>query len=123
MKHYGTLNEEERGRDIVPDSQQKRVILGLMAYSIVRGAGTFIVGKDRASTPRLSLWSPLKMGGFMIALDYFFYVYHRATHEVSLLFTFQFFFANCNHDTVWQSLVDTQATVSFNPYVYLSRTQ
>lgn len=83
MNYYGTLNEEERGRDMVPDSQHKRVILGLVVYSVVRGVGTFLLGKDRATTPKLSLWSPVKMGGFMIALDYFFYVYHRATHEVS----------------------------------------
>lgn len=83
MKHYGTLNEDVRGRDMVPDSHHKRLIMGLICYSVVRGVGTFLLGKDRAASPQLSLWSPVKMGGFMCALDYFFYVYHRATHEVN----------------------------------------
>lgn len=68
----------------MPDSQHRRVVWGLMTFSIVRIWGTFILTRDRRAMPSFSIWSPAKIGFFMIALDYFFYVYHRATHEASL---------------------------------------
>ncbi|KAF7984340.1 hypothetical protein HWV62_15349 [Athelia sp. TMB] len=85
MGEYGTLNEHKRGRDIVPDVHYKRLHYALMIFIFVRNIGVFVLGKDRALKPSLSLWSPVKVGLFQIALDYFFYFYHRSTHEFDSL--------------------------------------
>lgn len=92
MRQYGTFNETHRGRDIVPDSQQRRVVVGLILFNIIRSWGVFALAKDRTGIPALNLWSPVKMGLFMIAMDYFFYVYHRATHDVRILNVRLFFY-------------------------------
>ena len=70
MAEYGTLNEHKRGRDIVPDVHYKRLHYALMIFIFVRNIGVFVLGKDRALKPSLSLWSPVKVGLFQIALDY-----------------------------------------------------
>lgn len=83
MQRFGTLNETHRGRDQVPDKHKVGLVLCLLLFSFVRNIGVFILGKDRAaSVPNISIWSPVKIGLFTIAMDYFFYVYHRSTHQV-----------------------------------------
>ncbi|KZP27960.1 hypothetical protein FIBSPDRAFT_853174, partial [Athelia psychrophila] len=85
MKIYGTLNEEKKGRDMIADVHRDRVTLALVIFLIVRISGIFVLGKDRSADPSLSIWSPVKIGLFQIALDYFFYVYHRSTHDFDSL--------------------------------------
>lgn len=92
MQFYGTLNEDKRGRDLVPDNQHRRVILSLVVFIFVRGIGMFLLARDRTVMPDVSLWSPVKIGLWLIALDYFFYTYHRTTHDVSsVAFVLNFF--------------------------------
>ncbi|KZP27053.1 hypothetical protein FIBSPDRAFT_329004 [Athelia psychrophila] len=56
-----------------------------MIFIFIRNIGVFVLAKDRALKPSFSAWSPVKVGLFQIALDYFFYCYHRSTHEVDAL--------------------------------------
>lgn len=104
MAEYGTLNEHKRGRDLVPDVRYKHLHYALMIFVFVRNLGVFFLAKDRALKPTFSVWSPVKIGLFQIALDYctsssfspvfhisrsnrviVFYTYHRSTHEIDAL--------------------------------------
>lgn len=88
MEKYGTFDELNRGRDMVDDSHVNKLGRSIFIYTIARSAGPFIMawrGEMTNPLQGLSWISPIKIGLFHMALDYFFYLYHRSTHEFDFL--------------------------------------
>ncbi|KDE04585.1 hypothetical protein MVLG_04965 [Microbotryum lychnidis-dioicae p1A1 Lamole] len=85
---YGTLDEKEIGRDRTPDKSVPHLAIGIVSYVFVRMALPFVLHYDRSVAHPLFnfTWTfPLRLILWEIVLDYFFYVYHRSSHEVDAL--------------------------------------
>ncbi|CAF1182586.1 unnamed protein product [Rotaria magnacalcarata] len=90
MNYYGTFNEDKRSRNYIPDTMVKRVIVAFIIYMLVRtGGGLTLDGYNLNESPSLghtTSWPFIvKIGRWLIALDFFFYCYHRACHTVRFL--------------------------------------
>jgi sterol desaturase/sphingolipid hydroxylase (fatty acid hydroxylase superfamily) len=70
------------GRDLVSDKSRNKLGSSILLYMILRTAAPFIMAYDRNVLPTFSLYSPFKIMAWQISLDFFFYCYHRACHEV-----------------------------------------
>ncbi|EPQ29988.1 uncharacterized protein PFL1_02661 [Pseudozyma flocculosa PF-1] len=70
-------------RDGVPDTQSRKVVLSLLGTISIRPLFALCVAYDRHALPSLSWYFPLQLFLYACILDFFFYWYHRATHEVS----------------------------------------
>jgi sterol desaturase/sphingolipid hydroxylase (fatty acid hydroxylase superfamily) len=110
MKYYGTFDEDKRPRDYVPDKLVPRLILSVLFYFIIRtGGGLIIGGYDRYSPPSLgqtiSWFFILKIGLWLIALDFFFYSYHRTVHTVPFLWKIHSLHHCTKHPTPLQSIL------------------
>ncbi|GAA6023318.1 hypothetical protein JCM10207_006232 [Rhodosporidiobolus poonsookiae] len=91
MNHYcvklGCLDEAHSARDRTPDKEVKQLAKNLLAYMVVRtGLGMYLC-YDKNAQPLLNFgWTfPLRLALWQILLDYLFYAYHRASHEVDAL--------------------------------------
>ncbi|KAI5475785.1 Werner helicase interacting protein 1 [Pseudohyphozyma bogoriensis] len=84
---YGTYDEKQIGRDRIPDVSIGQLARGFLATLVLRTAGEFTLRWDASASPihSFSLMTPVKMFAWLITLDYFFYSYHRACHEVDWL--------------------------------------
>lgn len=88
MAEYGTLDEQNRGRDMVDDKHVNHLGQSVFIYTIFRTLGPFLLAWRGDMT---NIWSglswatPLKIGWWEIALDYWFYLYHRSCHEFDVL--------------------------------------
>lgn len=88
MAEYGTLDEQNRGRDMVDDKHVNHLGQSIFIYTIFRTLGPFLLAWRGDMT---NIWSglswatPLKIGWWEIALDYWFYLYHRSCHEFDVL--------------------------------------
>ncbi|BGP40619.1 hypothetical protein JCM10449v2_004581 [Rhodotorula kratochvilovae] len=83
----GTFDEKNIGRDRTPDKSVKHLATGITLYMIVRTAFTFYLHYTPSISPLTDFtWTyPLRLAAWQVTLDYFFYVYHRASHEVDAL--------------------------------------
>ena len=93
MDYYGTFDEHNRPRDYVLDKDVIRLLVSVLVYTIARTAGgLFLGGYDRYASPSLGRtisWAfPIKIGLWLIVLDFFFYTYHRAVHTVPFLWKY-----------------------------------
>ncbi len=90
MALYGTLDEQNRGRDMVDDKHVNHLGQSIFIYTIFRTLGPFLLAW-RGDMSTSDLWgglswaTPLKIGWWEIALDYWFYLYHRSCHEFDFL--------------------------------------
>jgi len=88
MAQIGTFDENNRGRDMVDDAHVNKLGRSIYLYTAIRSVGPFVLAwRGDMTNPfeGLSLWTPVKIGIFEIALDYWFYLYHRSTHEFDSL--------------------------------------
>jgi len=88
MEKYGTFDELNRGRDMVDDRHVNHLGRSIFIYTVFRTMGPFFLGwRGDMTNPfdGLNIYSPLKIAVFEIALDYWFYLYHRSTHEFDCL--------------------------------------
>lgn len=85
MVYYGTLDESHRARDIVGDNKVDKLGKTIFFALFIRVAGTFVLTWNQDEMPGLSIWTPVKLGLYQVALDYFFYCYHRTSHQVDAL--------------------------------------
>ena len=118
MDFYGTFDEHQRPRDYVADKMVTRLVVSVLIYLMARtGGGLVLGGYDRHSPPSLggtiSWFIPVKIGLWMIALDFFFYCYHRACHEVPFLWKIHSLHHCTKHPTPIQSILagDTQELI------------
>ncbi|SCV73332.1 BQ2448_7258 [Microbotryum intermedium] len=84
---YGTFDEKQIGRDRTPDKAVNHLAAGILAYMFVRTGIAFFLYYDKEVAPLSQFtWSyPFRLMAWEIVFDYFFYVYHRTTHEVDSL--------------------------------------
>lgn len=84
MAKYGCFDEDNRGRDMIDDRHVNQLGRSIYIYTVFRTIGPFILGwKGEMVNPLegLSLMTPVKLGLWHIALDFWFYLYHRSCHE------------------------------------------
>ena len=99
----GTFDEKNFGRDRTPDTSVNGLARGITgesvaaqllqhlltpcaAYMLFRTGLCFYFYYDKTSSPlSFSLSYPLRLIAWELALDYFFYCYHRASHDVPAL--------------------------------------
>ncbi|CAF0810516.1 unnamed protein product [Rotaria sp. Silwood1] len=110
MNLYGTFDEHNRPRDYVPDKDVRRLILSVLAYAVLRTAGSLILGGyNRYNPPSLGhtiSWNfPIKIGLWFIALDFFFYSYHRAVHTFPFLWKYHSKHHATKHPTPIQAIL------------------
>ncbi|CAF0915549.1 unnamed protein product [Adineta ricciae] len=110
MNYYGTFDEENRPRDYVPDKLVTRLVMSVNIYMMARTAGGLILGGyDRNTPPSLghtiSWFFVVKVGLWLIALDFFFYCYHRIVHIVPFLWRIHSLHHCTKHPTALQSIL------------------
>ncbi|CAF1078328.1 unnamed protein product [Adineta steineri] len=110
MDVYGTFDEYKRPRDYVPDKYVYRLILSILIYTLARtGGGLILGGYNRYSPPSLGhtiSWAfPIKIGIWLITLDFFFYFYHRAVHTFPFLWKYHSKHHSTKHPTPLQSIL------------------
>jgi sterol desaturase/sphingolipid hydroxylase (fatty acid hydroxylase superfamily) len=110
MDKYGTFDEHKRPRDYVPDKDVYRLILSVLIYTVARtGGGLILGGYDRYAPPSLGhtiSWAfPIKIGLWLIALDFFFYSYHRAVHTFPFLWKYHSKHHSTKHPTPLQAIL------------------
>ncbi|KAE8211723.1 hypothetical protein CF319_g4979 [Tilletia indica] len=88
MDEFGVFDEQNRGRDMVDDQHVNRLGRSIFIYTALRTVQPFIAkwrGDMANPFDGLSVWTPVKIAVWEIALDYWFYLYHRSTHEFDSL--------------------------------------
>jgi sterol desaturase/sphingolipid hydroxylase (fatty acid hydroxylase superfamily) len=110
MDLYGTFDEDKRPRDYVPDKMVTRLVISVIIYMFARtGGGLILGGYDRNAPPSLgqtiSWFFIIKIGLWLIALDLFFYCYHRACHTVPFLWKIHSLHHCTKHPTPIQSIL------------------
>ncbi|CEQ42361.1 SPOSA6832_04159 [Sporobolomyces salmonicolor] len=110
---FGTFDEKQIGRDRTPDKSVRHLAIGVTTYMFVRTGFTFYLHYYKEAQPLLSFtWMfPLKLAAWEITLDYFFYCYHRASHDVDWLW----FIHKHHHTTKHPTAI--LASTSLAPYV------
>ena len=110
MDIYGTFDEHNRPRDYVPDKYVPRLIISVLIYTLARtGGGLILGGYNRHASPSLghtiSWLFPVKIGLWLISLDFFFYSYHRAVHTFPFLWKYHSKHHSTKHPTPLQSIL------------------
>ncbi len=110
MKYYGTFDEDKRPRDYVPDKLVTRLVLSVNIYMIARTAGGLLLGGYDFNVPpslvhSISWLFIIKIGLWLIALDFFFYSYHHTIHTVPFLWKIHSLHHCTKHPTVLQSIL------------------
>ncbi|KAF9519424.1 hypothetical protein BS47DRAFT_1337201 [Hydnum rufescens UP504] len=75
-------------RDGIPDVRLKSTVIGLLFFVTVRPLMYCLVAYDRFEMPYITPWLPVHVFLFTTILDFWFYIYHRAMHEVDFLWRF-----------------------------------
>ena len=110
MDYYGTFDEDKRPRDYVSDMLVSRLVISVLIYMVVRtGCGLVLGGYDRNQPPVLGQtisWFVLfKIALWLIVLDFVFYCYHRACHDVPFLWKIHSLHHCTKHPTPIQSIL------------------
>jgi sterol desaturase/sphingolipid hydroxylase (fatty acid hydroxylase superfamily) len=82
---YGHLDAANRERDRVAQNRVTPLVLGLLATISVRTMLAAIVAYRPGRLPNITWKLPIDMSLYMVAVDFFFYIYHRALHQVPWL--------------------------------------
>ncbi|GAA5933860.1 sterol desaturase family protein [Sporobolomyces koalae] len=98
---YGTFDEKQIGRDRTPDKSVPHLAIGITVYMFVRTAIAFTLHYNKHDQPLLTVgWNfPFKLALWEIVLDYFFYCYHRLTHENDYLWSIHSHHHTTKHPT------------------------
>ena len=84
---YGFFDSAVK-RDGVPDARTDYVLFEVLKVVLLRPLLGLILAYNREEVPSISILFPLKLAAFSMVLDFFFYTYHRAMHEVDFLWRF-----------------------------------
>lgn len=85
---YGFLDGDQHGRDDVPDVGVSKSVQTLLWITTIRPLFTMLLDFDKNAAPLPSVWIPVELALYSIILDLFFYIYHRACHEVDVLWQY-----------------------------------
>ncbi|SNX86362.1 uncharacterized protein MEPE_05071 [Melanopsichium pennsylvanicum] len=80
--------QPNKNRDGIPDHRVGEVMRSLAMTGFLRPVAATLVTYDRDAPMSLSLWLPFLIPAFSIAVDFWFYWYHRAMHESDSLWKF-----------------------------------
>ncbi|KAF9518239.1 hypothetical protein BS47DRAFT_1338512 [Hydnum rufescens UP504] len=84
---YGFLDGQVP-RDGVPDARLKLTMLGIFFVATVRPLFCCFIAYDRFEMPYTTPWLPVHMFLYTVIFDFWFYIYHRAMHEIDFLWRF-----------------------------------
>lgn len=87
---WGTLDEKSYGRDRTPDEAVNGLGAAISAFILIRIGIVFTIGQYDPAETALTAFSwvyPLKLMAWQLTLDYFFYCYHRLTHDNAWLWS------------------------------------
>ncbi|KAL8277825.1 hypothetical protein RQP46_009808 [Phenoliferia psychrophenolica] len=105
LNHYcvklGTLDERNFSRDRTPDQSVNSLAKGVTLYMLVRPGIAFFLYYNKAVDPLTSFsWTyPLRLAAWELVFDYFFYAYHRSSHEIDSLWFIHQFHHTTKHPT------------------------
>lgn len=90
---YGYLDGDKHGRDGVPDVRVREVVTSLVMTSLTRPLMAFLMAWDASKGPESLLgwplvWLFIELTAYPIMIDFWFYWYHRAMHDVPWLWQF-----------------------------------
>ncbi|UJR24854.1 hypothetical protein I4U23_006223 [Adineta vaga] len=110
MDYYGTFDEDKRPRDYVSDPMVTRLVVSVGIYILARtGGGLILGGYNRYEPPSLghtiSWLFIIKIAVWLIALDFFFYCYHRSCHDIPFLWKIHSLHHCTKHPTPIQSIL------------------
>ena len=110
MHYYGTFDEDKSPRDYVSDMMVTRLVFSVIVYLLARtGGGLFLGGYDRSEAPALgrtiSWFFIPRICLWLIVLDFVFYCYHRACHNVPFLWKIHSVHHCTKHPTPIQSIL------------------
>ena len=110
MDFYGTFEEHNRPRDYVSEKDVGRLVISVLVYSVARtGGGLILGGYDRHAPPsigRTISWAfPIKIGLWLICLDFIFWSYHRSVHTVPFLWKYHSKHHSTKHPSPLQSIL------------------
>jgi sterol desaturase/sphingolipid hydroxylase (fatty acid hydroxylase superfamily) len=84
----GFLDGDKHGRDPVPDVGVDKVLLSVELTTTIRPIFTIFLAYNSSAPVALSPWLPFELFLYSIVLDFFFYAYHRACHEIDGLWQY-----------------------------------
>lgn len=88
VARFGYFDGDEHARDAVPDVGVMKAGISVLLTTTIRPLFTLIFTYDRSLAPLPTVWLPLELVLYSIVLDFFFYCYHRACHEVDWLWKY-----------------------------------
>ena len=91
--------QPQAARDGIPDLKVSQVLNSLLMTAFFRPATATLVIYNRDSPMKLSPWLPLVVPAFSVAVDFWFYWYHRIMHESDLLWKFHRTHHTAKHPT------------------------
>lgn len=69
----------------MPDVHGWKVAMSLLGVITIRPLFATFVAYDRTELPSISWRTPIDIAAYSLALDFWFYLYHRTMHEVPFL--------------------------------------
>lgn len=89
---YGFLDGDKHERDGVPDVRVREVVTSLLLTSMTRPVMAIVMAWDPSKTPDSIIpnlgWLFIELTVYPIMVDFWFYWYHRAMHDVPWLWQF-----------------------------------
>ncbi|KAF8309902.1 hypothetical protein DL93DRAFT_1689297 [Clavulina sp. PMI_390] len=80
--------DASHSRDGIPDSKLNGTLIFLGLTLSGRALVGGLLAYDRFEIPSFSIWDPIHIFVFHCVLDFYFYIYHRAMHEVPWLWKY-----------------------------------
>lgn len=96
--------QPQASRDGIPDVRVTQVVNSLLMTAFFRPAAATFVIYNKNEPVTLSPWLPLMIPAFSLAVDFWFYWYHRIMHESDLLWKFHRTHHTAKHPTPILSL-------------------
>ncbi|GAC99721.1 C-5 sterol desaturase [Pseudozyma hubeiensis SY62] len=91
--------QPQASRDGIPDVKVTEVLNSLLMTAFFRPAAATLVIYNRDTPMTLSPWLPLMVPAFSLAVDFWFYWYHRIMHESDALWKFHRTHHTAKHPT------------------------
>jgi sterol desaturase/sphingolipid hydroxylase (fatty acid hydroxylase superfamily) len=85
---HGYFDGDKHGRDEVPDVGVVKTVNSLLLTTSIRPILAVFLAYRATEKPNLSWWLPVEVGLYPIILDFWFYSYHRACHELDGLWQY-----------------------------------
>ncbi|RMZ90292.1 hypothetical protein DV736_g2480, partial [Chaetothyriales sp. CBS 134916] len=99
---YGFFDGDKSPRDQVPDNGVAKAFLSVQLTTAIRPLMTVALAAN-SGEPSLTWWLPVEIGLYSVILDFWFYTYHRACHEISALWKYHRTHHLTKHPTVMLS--------------------